>query len=211
MPFTTLTLIVAIGASYLRGGRMTNIAAAELRWTPLLFGGLGLQLLTARLAGMGARGLGLVLVSQALVLVWVGANWARPGMILVLVGLLLNAAVIVANGAMPVSPEAIRAIGLDGALVPPGRHMLLAADTRLALLADRIPLPPLRTIISIGDVVLAAGMIPLLHELMTARTPAERRGGRRGAALAVSGRSGHAPQEQTLDAIFADPPRRGGE
>jgi hypothetical protein len=173
----------AILVSYLRGGRFSRIAAADLRATWLLFVGMFLQigLDAAAVRGLleGSAGYALILVSQLLVLVWCGLNWWRPGMLLVVLGLALNAVVMAANGAMPVDPEAIAALGIPGAEVPPGKHVLMTEATRLAILADIWPLPPVRTIISIGDVVLAAGLVPLVHHLMTYRTPVERRGGLR--------------------------------
>jgi len=72
-----------------------------------------------------------------------------------------------ANRAMPVDPAAIAALGLDGATVPPGKHTLLTADTHLPWLADIIPVPWLRSILSIGDLVLAVGLLPMTHALMT--------------------------------------------
>jgi hypothetical protein len=179
--------LVVVGAgllvSYLRGGRLSRIAEADLRWSWLLFAGLGLQIVVDQVTGRGplapGQGYGLLLASQLLVLGWVVVNRWRPGMLLILVGLVLNAVVIGANGAMPVAPEAIADIGLAGAQVPPGKHELLTEATRLKFLADIYPLPPLRTIVSIGDVVLAAGLIPLIHHLMTFRPASERRGGSR--------------------------------
>lgn len=183
MPLTLLVVGTAIVVSLARGGRFARIAGADLRLTWLLFVGLALQLVVDGAAARGHlegdAGYALLLVSQLLVVAWAAANWWRPGMLLVVVGLALNAAVMAANGAMPVDPTAIEALGLPGAEVPPGKHELMDESTRLAFLADVWPLPPLRTIISIGDVVLAAGLIPLVHHLMTYRTPAERRGGPR--------------------------------
>jgi hypothetical protein len=66
--------------------------------------------------------------------------------------------------------------GLGELEVPPGKHTLLTEDTRLPWLADVWALPPLRSIISAGDVVLAAGLIPLTHRLMTWRSPRDRAG-----------------------------------
>ena len=92
-----------------------------------------------------------------------------------LVGLLANAAVIAANGAMPVDPAAI------GAVLPPadptasigytlrGEHELLTSSTRLPLLADRIALRPIRTVISIGDIAIALGAAALVVDLMRSR------------------------------------------
>lgn len=183
MPLTILIVGASILVSYPRGGRLSRVADAGLRHTWLLFVGLLLQVATDQAAGAGllddGQGYPALLASQLLVLAWVAANWWRPGMLLVFLGLLLNAVVIGANGAMPVSPDAIAAIGLPGAEVPPGKHVLMTEATRLGVLADIWPLPPLRTIISIGDVVLAAGLVPLTHHLLTYRPPADRRGGAR--------------------------------
>lgn len=177
MPFTLTVLLLAVLASYVRGGRLSRIADARLRNTWLLFCGLGLQLAVELAAGRGVLGdatlLGwsLLLLSQVMVIGWLARNWQLPGVTLVAVGLLMNAVVIAANGAMPVDPEAMRRLGLGELEVPPGKHTLLTEDTRLPWLADVWALPPLRSIISAGDMVLAAGLIPLTHSLMTVRSP----------------------------------------
>lgn len=181
MPFTLLVLVLAVTVSYARGGRLRRVADAPLRWSWLLFAGLGLQVLLAVGATRGlvpddgVVGYLLLLTSQLLVVVWVVANWRLPGMLLVGLGLAMNAVVMGANGAMPVDPAAIRALGLEDARVPPGKHTLMTDDTRLWWLGDIWALPLLRSIISAGDVVLAAGLIPLTHALMSYRTQAERR------------------------------------
>jgi hypothetical protein len=175
VPFVLLSIAIALAASYVRGGRLHRIADAPLRWSWLLFAGVALQVVVDLGAGRGWlpdagwSGYLLLLLSQLLVLGWVIANWHLPGMRLVTIGLGLNALVIGANGAMPVDPDAIRALGIDGATVPPGKHTLLDDQTRLPWLADLWPLPLLRSIISVGDVVLAAGLIPLTHALMSAQ------------------------------------------
>jgi hypothetical protein len=182
-----LTLTIVGGAiliSYLRGGRLSRIANSDLRMSWLLFAGLFLQLgvdLAATRVGFGGAGAyGVLLASQVFVLGWVLANWWRPGMVLIGLGLLMNAVVIGANGAMPVDRGAIQSLDIgDDVEVHPGKHVEADDDTRLRWLADVYPLPPIRTIVSLGDMVLAAGLVPLVHHLMTYRTPAERRGGSR--------------------------------
>lgn len=185
MPLTLLVVGLAILVGFARGGRLQRIATADLRAPALLFAGLvvqvGVDASAARGFLDGATGYALLLASQLLVLAWVVTNRYRPGMPLVFAGLALNALVIGLNGAMPVDPDAIRALGIGEVTVPPGKHTLMTPATRLPLLGDIWPLPPLRTIISVGDVVLAAGLIPLVHHLMTYRAPAERRGGPRSA------------------------------
>ena len=173
MPFVLAVLIVAIAVSYLRGGRLRHLADAPLRLSWLLFAGVAVQVGVNLAAGRGwlpdagLSGWSLLLLSQLLVIAFLIANRQLPGTWLIAGGLLLNAVVIAANQAMPVDPAAIRAIGMEGATVPPGKHTLMTEATRLPWLADIIPVPPLRSIISVGDLVLGAGVVPLTHALMT--------------------------------------------
>ncbi|MFA9430103.1 DUF5317 domain-containing protein [Egicoccus sp. AB-alg2] len=173
MPFVLLVVLVAVAVSYVRGGRLGNVAEAPLHHGWLLAAGVGLQVVVDLAAGRGALTPGagstyaLLLASQLLVVGWVVLNRHLPGLVLVAAGLAMNAVVMAANGAMPVSPEAVAALGIDGAVVPPGKHMLLDDATRLPWLADIIPVPPIRSIISVGDIVLALGLLPLTHALMT--------------------------------------------
>jgi hypothetical protein len=173
VPFTSSVLLIAIALSYARGGRLTRIAEARLQVTWLLFVGLGLQLSVDVAAARGwfgdasTVGWVVLLLSQLVIVAWLVRNRALPGIALVAAGLLLNAVVMAANGAMPVDPSAVRALGLGELEVPPGKHTLLTDATRLPWLADIWPLPPLRSIISIGDLAIAAGLVPMTHALMT--------------------------------------------
>jgi hypothetical protein len=182
VPFVLVVLLVAVLASYARGGRLRRVAEAPLRLLWLLFVGVALQVgvdlagANGLLGDASVAGWSLLFLSQTLVVAVVVANWQVPGMPLVAVGLFCNAVVMAANGAMPVDPVAIAALGIEGAEVLPGKHTLMTSDTRLPWLADIFPLPILRTIISAGDVILAAGLIPMAHWMMSYRPPAERRG-----------------------------------
>jgi hypothetical protein len=182
VPFVAPILLVAILVSYLRGGRLAHLGDAPLRGAALLFIGIALQVVTVGLARGGVlpdtahESYLLVLASQLVVIAWALLNWHLTGMLLVVLGLGLNATVMAVNGAMPVDPEALRLVGLGASQLPSGKHALLTSATTLPLLADVWPLPRLRTIVSLGDVVLCAGLIPLTHSLMSSRPPALRRG-----------------------------------
>lgn len=83
-------------------------------------------------------------------------------------GSLANFLVIAANGGkMPVSPSAVASIGLN--LTETGLHILMSEGTRLFWLADIIPLPPpypFPTVISVGDILIAAGVMLLIQNAM---------------------------------------------
>jgi hypothetical protein len=173
VPYTLAIVVVAVAVSYARGGRLGVLADAPIRAPWLLFLGLGAQLgvdLAAGrgyLADAGGAGLTILVLSQVLVVGWLLLHRHLAGVWLVALGLALNAVVIAANGAMPVDPAAVRALGLGELEVPIGKHTLLTEGTRLPWLADIIPVPPLRSIVSVGDIVIAVGLLPLTHALMT--------------------------------------------
>lgn len=107
----------------------------------------------------GALAGALLLASYAPVAVFVGINrlW------LVASGLVLNLIVVVANGGMPVSLVASRTAGLPdprGTDVLWGKHVVMDDATRLRALGDVIPvpIPGFRQVISVGDVLVLAGI-----------------------------------------------------
>lgn len=177
MPFTITVLVLAVAASWLRGGRLSRVAHVELRASWLLFAGVAIQVGVDLAAGRGLLtdaglpGWSLLLLSQLLVVAFLLGNRRLPGVALVAAGLLLNAVVMAANRAMPVDPAAIAALGIEGATVAPGKHTLLTGSTRLPWLADIIPVPWLRSILSVGDLVLAVGLFPMTHAIMSRPRP----------------------------------------
>lgn len=170
MPLAIATLAVAVAFSLLRGGSLRRLADNDLRWSWLLFLGVGMQVAVDLAASRTYVGDGLAYVglatSQLVVLTWVLTNRRQRGMAMIGLGLLLNAVVMGANGAMPVDPDAVRRLGVDEVVVAPGKHELMTTRTRLPWLADVLPIPPIRTVVSIGDLVLAAGIATLVHHLM---------------------------------------------
>lgn len=174
-----ITLLLAAGAAglaLLRGGSLDRLAATEFRWPWLVVIGLGAQigadLWSPSWMDEGA-GLAVLLGSNALVAIFLAANARLPGVFLAAIGMAMNVIVIAANGAMPVSTLALEKAGYEG---QPGdlgtKHELLDAGTRAPWLADVIPVPYARAIISLGDVVLALGIARLVYK----RTEDEGRG-----------------------------------
>jgi len=192
MTLPLIGVVLAVGIALARGGRFAHAARNDLHWLPALIAGLALQTLLDALAARGAVGeagtVALLLLSEAAVLGFCIRNWYRAGMVLIGLGFTCNVLVIMANGGMPVGADAIRAMGGDPAgAVLAGKHHLMTAATALPWLADVIPLPPIDLIVSIGDVLLVAGMVPFAHDLMTPDEPYARVGRRRSPARRQAG------------------------
>ena len=122
----------------------------------------------------------LMVMSYLLLLVFVGANVRRPGIAIIGIGLLLNLAAIVANeGLMAITPETILRTGpmpedaVVGEWLPGSKDVVLEReDVRLWFLTDRLTWDPISDVVrafSIGDVVIAAGLMVTLVDLFAPR------------------------------------------
>ncbi|RME86672.1 MAG: hypothetical protein D6770_11370 [Anaerolineae bacterium] len=113
-----------------------------------------------------------LITSQILLLGFAWLNRHVSGMSLIIAGLVGNLLAIIANGGfMPISPQtAARLISSPlpetGSRLGYSKDILLTAEeTRLAWLSDRYLLPewfPYRSVISLGDILIAAGAFWLL-------------------------------------------------
>lgn len=159
---------MALAVGRLRGGRLADLGQAPFCRSWWLVVALAAQV--ALRTGVAPVVL-LLGVAQIAPLVFAWANRRLPGMRLVAAGLALNTAVILTNGAMPVSGVALRALGVNGAVLPAGRHRLLEQGDYLPWLADVVPLPALGMVVSLGDVLLAVGVAVLVASLSAATPP----------------------------------------
>ncbi len=172
-----VAIAVALGLTFglISGGSLKQLAETRFRWLAILFAGFVLQIVLGswRPAWMSddLRFWGL-LASNGLVVVFLAANLRLPGMWLAAIGLAFNVAVIGANGAMPVSQDAVESYGGAAPTDRGGfKHEPLNDSTTLGWLADVIPIPPLNRVISVGDVVLACGILYLVFGRTRAPTP----------------------------------------
>jgi hypothetical protein len=173
-----LSLLIAL----VRGGQLGRLAEISFRYGWLALVALGMQvLLTGRflpdqLLPVALR-IALLVGSHGLLLLVVAANHRVPGIPLIGLGLALNLIVMLANGGwMPVTMEALEAAQLDhlvremaaGARVMGWKNLVLSRDeSHLWILSDIIMIPfPLRTIVSLGDIVLALGAFILFQRTM---------------------------------------------
>jgi hypothetical protein len=172
---TAVALLTGGLLGLVAGGRLSALGEVHLRWWGALAAGAGLQLLAGPLGLGGRPGTTAVAASYVCLLAFALANRALAGMPVVVVGLALNATVILVNGGMPVRAEAVAAVGLDpdeldAADLGAKRH-LEGPDDELTFLGDVLPLRPLGEVVSVGDLVLAAGVAGLLFRLLRPRTP----------------------------------------
>ena len=171
-------VIVGVGAALLaraRGGSFETLAATEFRMVGLLAGGLTLQVvftswhpewLSDRMT------LAIVVWSNAAVILFIVLNRRLAGTMLMAAGLALNILVIAANGAMPVSERAVEIAGAPGAPDEASiEHEPLGPHSVLGWLGDVVPVPSGREVLSIGDLLLIAGIGRLVYVQSRARVP----------------------------------------
>lgn len=178
-----LLLVVFVGAiaiGLVAGGRLSNLAEHRfpLGWLGVI--GVALQFVPAR----GDLGDVVLTASFLCLFVVCGVNWRLPGFVLILVGLLLNFVVITVNEGMPVSRGAVVASGQAATLpelrdLDSPKHHLQRSDDRLMALADVIAVgPPIRQVVSIGDIAVLAGvawfLIAATRRRLTRREPDRR-------------------------------------
>jgi len=174
--------VIGILLGYALGGRLSGLTALRLRALWLVPLALVIQLLifplftpepllpygTAVLHG----------ISYALVFLWLLVNLRARPLMVVGAGALLNLVVVLANGGyMPAKPSALSAAGLTSVAETVaggetyGNIVGMSASTRLNYLGDWIPLPrwlPFATAMSVGDVLVMAGLVWLLVKGMRA-------------------------------------------
>jgi len=165
-------IVLGLIAGLAVGGRLDNLLAVRLRWTLLIFGALALRLATEAallrdVALADQMRLPLLAAAYGVLVVALWANRPLPGIGLALVGTALNATAILVNGGfMPVWDQALAAAGLTPAEIASPIHFVISAAPPLQFLLHAgplgdvipVPLPLVRNVLSIGDVVLATGL-----------------------------------------------------
>lgn len=181
-------LVLSVCLGYLFGGRLHRLEALRPRWWGLVLIGLGIQFV--RLPD-GATGTDLVIrtavlaLCYSLLLTFALVNVRMPGMFLVVIGLACNMTVIVVNGGMPASAQALIDSGQEDVLAyvrdqGADKHHLLTDDDQLTFLADVIAVPqPIGQAVSVGDILVYAGLTWLIVATMRGWTPSARPAGSR--------------------------------
>jgi hypothetical protein len=205
-----IVIAAAILVGLLAGGSLRNFEHLRVHWWVLAFAGLALQVLPVPgISGVPiwAVGAGMLVASYVLLLTFLTVNRWIPGAAAMAIGLLLNLAVVAFNGGMPVGARAIEAAGGSAAVLTNGsaakHHLMNDADV-LTPLGDVIPIPsPIRVVLSIGDVLLYAGIAWFVVQVMRGRS---RENPRPIAMWFLAYRGKHAPGHRRMPAQYRSAP-----
>jgi hypothetical protein len=175
-------IVAGVGIGYLMRGRLSELGG-RFRAVWLLWLAAAVQMLHNSSAGarrvvMDRTGMSMLVIVFGIGLLWVAFNlwhW-QPAMryagVVVMIGAIANCAAVAANGRMPYSSHAAAIVGVPAGATTPKNEPALD-HSRLTLLADNVPIPPLHKIVSVGDVLIAAGTVALLAAAMRRRHDAE--------------------------------------
>jgi hypothetical protein len=151
----------------LTGGRLRRLLDLRVRCGWAAISALALQVIITTLAPSGSTGLHQLLhvASYALAGACLVVNRRIAGLPVLALGAALNTLAITTNaGIMPASARAMRLAGL--ASPDHFANSAPVAHPHLAALGDIIPIPgpwPLGNVISIGDILIMAGLLTILY------------------------------------------------
>jgi hypothetical protein len=172
--YAVVAVVVGALAGLATGGHPRNLAGHRFRAWPFLIAGVVAQVAAGFLTG--TAGLSSLLISYAAIAAFAAANIRVPWMALVVAGLALNIVTIAVNAGMPVRRQAVVDAGITSRaglsrLDVHGKHHLERSDDHLMAISDIIPVPPLRQVLSVGDVLMMIGVAGVIAVLLR-RPPA---------------------------------------
>jgi len=209
--FLVAVVVLAALAVPLAGGRLGALVEVRLRHVWAIFAALGLEIAAMELPGLPEGLRAALLVAAYLVgAVFLAANWRLPGMPLVALGAALNLLAISVNGGvMPASPSALAETGLP--VHEPGfQNSTVLVQPRLAFLGDVFFIPaswPLSNVFSVGDILIALGIVWALHRICRSRLASSRQHSRPTVAEA-RGNASRMPQRGEVPERRAKPKAR---
>ena len=179
MFLSTILLALVVGA--LAGGGIPRLADMRLRWSVLLVVALllrGAGGLSGQVDVLADIPVGWTFIAAyGLIFAWLWFNWRVPGLQIASVGIFANmAAVLINAGQMPIWSAAYYAAGFTNAdIAGDPFHFLLQTGTVAGFVAQGglfgdvipLPIPIIRDVISIGDVLLAIGVFWAILYSMT--------------------------------------------
>lgn len=207
MVFALIAVLIGGAGGLAGGGRVGNIERVDLRFLALPAVWVGLGVWARR--GDGSLRFAALLVSMVCLLAFLVLNAVRmPGLWLVAFGIGLNLFMTANNHGMPYDPSALGKAGIVPSTYGAVPKSTVAAHPersgdQMVILGQVIPIRPLRTVVSFGDLFVsfglgAATMNALVGSGSSRRDAVGRPLHRRGAAAAPP-----APVERAAHALVA--------
>jgi hypothetical protein len=175
-------IVTGVGIGYLCGGRLSELSgrfrAVWLLWLAAAVQALHNASARTRHVVTDRMGVSMLIIVFGIGLLWMAVNlrhWKsamRLAGVVVMIGAIANCAAVVANGRMPYSAEAAAIVGVPAGATTP-KNEPAVDHTRLVWLIDNLPIPLINKIVSVGDVLIAAGTVALLVSAMRRRRLAE--------------------------------------
>jgi hypothetical protein len=167
-------LILSLVAVPLAGGRLQRLAELRVRWIGLATAAFAVQIVVVNVLPSGDEGLhaAINVATYAVLAAVIARNLRLPGLPLIALGGLSNAAAILANGGvMPARAGALRTAGMT---LDPGAftNSAFVHDAHLWFLGDVFAVPswvPAANVFSIGDLLLVLGGWVLVHRTCGSR------------------------------------------
>jgi hypothetical protein len=169
---TPVALGVVVG--WLVGGSLRGLNTFPLKWYGLVWLAAACQVAQYSFGVFtdhphSVQNVVLLVVMYGTSGAFLARNWSNTagrlhaGLVLLAGGFLLNAVPIALNGRMPYSGGAADYLGIRG---DTGKGVRIGRGTRVGWLGDVIPVPGVRAIVSVGDLVVVAGIVVTLVALM---------------------------------------------
>lgn len=161
-----LAIIIAVILGYILKGNIKNLENISLKGIYLIITAFSIELvinilIKNRFISSGILTYTMDSVMYILIFIFAIMNKKNPYIVVMSIGFFLNAIAILANGGtMPVSLSAIETTGITREINREGLYTLVNAQTHLSILCDILPVKFIGSfVVSIGDIVSAAGMI----------------------------------------------------
>lgn len=168
-------VVAGAAVGYLCGGRLSGLLSVRLRRIWLLWLAAVLQCAQFSTSAWARYGevarVPLLVATFAAALAWLTVNTPRRPRLMQLsawtavVGGIANAAAIAVNGRMPYSRSAAAAAGLRPG-TETAKNVAAGTHTHLLVLGDIIPVAAVHAVVSIGDLLIVAGVIGLITSAM---------------------------------------------
>ena len=172
MLLSILAFLIGATIGRARGGRLRAFASVQVDKTGFLAAGLAAVLIVSIIGP--TLPIAWMLVAYVCFAVFGLRNLHLAGMVVLLIGLLMNLAPLLANGAVPVSELALISVDDVDASGQPNLDPIRESDataTSFTIFGDIVPIPLLNVVVSLGDLVIAVALADIAMNILLRSRP----------------------------------------